>query len=57
MNVIGIKPARMKSSRYPGKLLAKICGIPMIEHVDKRSIMSKSLDDVYVTTCDLGIKN
>ena len=29
----------------------------MIEHVYKRSIMSKSVDDIYVATCDLEIKN
>ena len=56
MNVIGIIPARMGSSRLPGKPLARICGIPMIEHVFKRSIMSGSLDDVYVATCDREIK-
>lgn len=57
MNIIGIIPARMGSSRFPGKPIARICGIPMIEHVLKRSIMSKSLSDVYVATCDLEIKN
>ena len=57
MNAIGIIPARMASSRFPGKPLAKIRGIPMIEHVLKRSMMSKSLNDVYVATCDLEIKN
>ena len=57
MNIIGIIPARMGSSRFPGKPLARICGITMIEHVYKRSLMSKSLDDVYVATCDLEIKD
>ena len=57
MNIIGIIPARMASSRFPGKPLARICGITMIEHVYKRSLMSKSLDDVYVATCDPEIKN
>jgi 3-deoxy-manno-octulosonate cytidylyltransferase (CMP-KDO synthetase) len=57
MNIIGIIPARMGSSRFPGKPLAKICDIPMIEHVYKRSILSRSLDDVYIATCDIEIKN
>ncbi len=57
MNVIGIIPARMGSSRFPGKPLAKIQGIPMVEHVLKRSRMSKSLNDVYIATCDLEIKD
>ncbi|MBA3018310.1 MAG: 3-deoxy-manno-octulosonate cytidylyltransferase [Proteobacteria bacterium] len=56
MTIIGIIPARMGSSRFPGKPLAKIHGISMIEHVYKRSAMSKSLDDIYVATCDTEIK-
>lgn len=56
MKIIGIIPARMKSSRFPGKPLAKICGIPMIGHVYFRSKMSDLLNDVYVATCDNDIK-
>ena len=56
MTIIGIIPARMGSSRFPGKPIAKIHGISMIEHVYKRSAMSKSLDDIYVATCDTEIK-
>jgi 3-deoxy-manno-octulosonate cytidylyltransferase (CMP-KDO synthetase) len=56
LKIIGIIPARMGSSRFPGKPLAKIRGIPMVEHVLRRSLMSKSLNDVYVATCDLEIK-
>jgi len=46
----------MGSSRFPGKPLAKIHGIPMIVHVLKRSLLSNSLNDVYVATCDKEIK-
>ena len=53
--IIGIIPARMESSRFPGKPLAKINGIPMIGHVYFRSKMSKLLDDVYVATCNQEI--
>ena len=56
MNIVGVIPARMGSFRFPNKPLAKIHGISMIEHVYKRSIMSKSLNEVYVATCDLEIK-
>ena len=56
MNVIGIIPARMASSRFPGKPLAKINGIPMIGHVYYRSKMSKGLGEVYIATCDESIK-
>lgn len=52
MNIIGIIPARMASSRFPGKPLAKISGLPMVGHVYLRSKMSKLLDEVYVATCD-----
>jgi 3-deoxy-manno-octulosonate cytidylyltransferase (CMP-KDO synthetase) len=55
MYVIGIIPARMASSRFPGKPLAKICGTPMIGHVYKRSKLSKTMDEVYIATCDLEI--
>ena len=56
MKVIGVIPARMGSSRFPGKPLANICGIPMLGHVYFRSKMAKVLDDVYVATCDEEIK-
>lgn len=52
MRVLGIIPARMKSSRYPGKPLARINGIPMVGHCYFRSAMSTILDDLYVACCD-----
>lgn len=53
--IIGAIPARMASSRYPGKPMETILGIPMIGHVYHRCKMSKTLDDVYVATCDREI--
>ncbi|GAI10851.1 unnamed protein product [marine sediment metagenome] len=55
--IIGIIPARMASSRFPGKPLAKILGIPMVGHVYFRSRMSQTLDEVYVATCDKEISD
>lgn len=55
MKVVGVIPARMGSSRFPGKPLALIHGLPMIEHVYKRSAISESLDELYVATCDKEI--
>lgn len=52
MNIIGIIPARLGSSRFPNKPLAPIAGIPMLGHVFFRSKMSKLLTEVYVATCD-----
>lgn len=49
--VIGI-PARMGSSRFPGKPLAKILGIPMVEHVYKRCQFVKNVGDIFIATCD-----
>jgi 3-deoxy-manno-octulosonate cytidylyltransferase (CMP-KDO synthetase) len=57
MNIISIIPARMGSSRFPGKPMADILGIPMIGHVYKRVKMSKMLNSVYVATCDEVIFN
>ena len=52
MKILGIIPARMASSRFPGKPMKKIHGIPMIGHCYLRSIMSKSLEECYVATPD-----
>jgi len=57
MNIISIIPARMGSSRFPGKPMADILGMPMIGHVYKRVKMSKLLHEVYVATCDEEIYN
>ena len=56
MKIIGIIPARMGSSRFPGKPLAPILGRSMIEHVYKRSVTADVLDAVYVATCDEEIR-
>ena len=42
----------MESTRFPGKPLARICGHTMIEHVLKRTQLSKTLTDVVVATCN-----
>lgn len=53
--VIGIIPARMASTRFPNKPLAKILGMPMVGHVYFRTKMSQVLDEIYVATCDKEI--
>ena len=52
--VVGI-PARMGSSRFPGKPLAPILGMPMVEHVYKRCQQAEDVDDLFVATCDQEI--
>ena len=48
--VVGMIPARLESSRLPGKVLIDIEGIPMVVHTCKRSMLAKSLDEVYLVT-------
>ncbi len=55
--LVAIIPARMGSSRFPGKPLAPLLGRPMIEHVLRRAEMCTQLSAVYVATCDEEIKN
>jgi len=50
MKIIGLIPARLKSTRLPEKALVDICGLPMIVHTYLRSCRAKLLDDVYVVT-------
>lgn len=55
MKTIAIIPARMGSSRFPGKPMAKIHGIPMIGHCYYRTRMCEELLETCVATCDQGI--
>lgn len=55
MNIIAIIPARMGSSRFPGKPMAKILGKPMIGHVYERVSKSPLLQNTIVATCDQEI--
>ena len=55
MNVLALIPARMGSSRFPGKPMAKILGKPMIGHVYQRVCQSPMLSMTAVATCDTEI--
>ncbi len=55
MKVVAIIPAHLASVRFPQKILFNIHGLPMIEHVRRRALLSKELDDVIVATCDIEI--
>ena len=48
-------PARMASTRFPGKPMALIHGIPMIGHCFLRVRMCKDIQETYVATCDKEI--
>jgi len=56
MKTIAVIPARMGSSRFPGKPLAQLLGRPMLEHVYKRVALSKMLSATYIATCDEDIR-
>ncbi len=56
MKTVAIIPARMGSSRFPGKPLAPILGKPMIEHVYRRVALCKQLDTTVIATCDEEIR-
>ena len=57
MKILGIIPARMASSRFPGKPMKEILGMPMIGHCYIRSKMCIILDGLFVATCDEEINN
>ena len=52
MKIAAVIPARMGSSRFPGKPLSTICGLSMIEHIYRRVSMADGIEGVYVATCD-----
>ncbi|MFN0118595.1 MAG: cytidylyltransferase domain-containing protein [Elusimicrobiota bacterium] len=54
--IAAIIPARMASTRFPGKPLLKFQGLPMVEHVRRRTILSGVFSDVVVATCDKEIQ-
>jgi 3-deoxy-manno-octulosonate cytidylyltransferase (CMP-KDO synthetase) len=56
MRVVAIIPARMGSSRFPGKPLADILGRTMIEHVFRRARSSASIAETIIATCDKEIQ-
>ena len=57
MNILALIPARMGSSRFPGKPMAPILGKPMIGHVYERVAQSPLLQLTAVATCDEEIFN
>ncbi len=53
----GIIPARYASSRFPGKPLAEIHGMPMFWHVYQRASQCTELEAVALATDDQRIEN
>jgi 3-deoxy-manno-octulosonate cytidylyltransferase (CMP-KDO synthetase) len=55
MKVMGVIPARYKSTRLEGKPLADIHGKPMVQHVYENARRASTLDSVVVATDDARI--
>lgn len=55
MKTVAIIPARLGSSRFPGKPLVDILGKTMVEHVWRRVSMCTILDEVWIATPDKEI--
>jgi 3-deoxy-manno-octulosonate cytidylyltransferase (CMP-KDO synthetase) len=53
---VAIIPARLQSTRLPGKPLLDLCGVPMIVRVYERVRATPGLADVLVATDDLRVK-
>jgi len=57
MRFVALIPARLKSKRFPNKVLHLLNGLPMIEHVRRRALMTGVFSDVVVVTGDRKIAN
>lgn len=55
MKILALIPARMESSRFPGKPMAPILGKPMIGHVFERVSQNPQLTLTAVATCNQEI--
>jgi 3-deoxy-manno-octulosonate cytidylyltransferase (CMP-KDO synthetase) len=54
--IAAIIPARLGSTRFPNKPLLSIQGLPMVEHVRRRTALCRSFSEVVVATCDTEIQ-
>ena len=52
---LGVIPARMASSRFPGKPLKKILDIPMLAHCYERALLSGACNKLIIATPDQEI--
>ena len=57
MNFLAVIPARHASTRFPGKPLASVAGLPMIQRVYGRVKEAEACDKVVVATDDERIAN
>lgn len=57
MKTIGVIPARMASTRFPGKVLADLQGKPMIQWVWEKASQAKALDEVLIACDNVDVMN
>lgn len=57
MKILGVIPARYKSSRFPGKPLADICGKPMIQCVYEQAQKVNEFDTIIVAADDVRVQD
>ena len=50
--ILGVIPARLQSSRFPGKVLAEISSKPMVQHVYERASQARYLTSTIIATDD-----
>src|ERR1051325_9199268 len=55
MKAVIVIPARWASTRFPGKPLAQIAGVSLIERVYQRAVQSQRAAAVFVATDDVRI--
>ena len=55
MHVVAVIPARLGASRFPGKPLAPILGMPMVGHCALRTAMCPLVSSTHIATCDREI--
>src|SRR2546423_1921782 len=55
MRILGVIPARMGATRFPGKPLAALAGRPLIQWVYEAAAACTDLDDLLVATPDSEI--
>lgn len=55
MTAVGVIPARWQATRFPGKPLAPIAGVPMVRRVWDGARQAKSLSRVIIATDDARV--
>jgi 3-deoxy-manno-octulosonate cytidylyltransferase (CMP-KDO synthetase) len=57
MKTLGVIPARIASTRFPGKVLAILAGKTLIQHVWEKAKACKELDDVLIAADSDTVKS